>query len=135
MAECRGERHRNAEAEGDAEVGLRDGEEAFGERVARGEEHSGEGQQPSQRIERQDEREGKQCQHDGQPQGLTFTHLAAGERAVLCALHMLVDVAVGIVVNRASGGAHQHRAEGEDDEDEPRGMSVACDPHCPQRGP
>ena len=135
IAELRGKRHRDAEAEGDAEIGLRDNEEALGERVAGGKKYGGKGQQPGQRVERQDQQKGGKRQPGGQPQRFALADLAAGERALPGAFDMLVDVAVGIVVDGASGGAHQRRAERKDQHDMPGRVPLARDPQSPQRRP
>jgi hypothetical protein len=50
LAEVRGIGHRDAEAEGDAEVGLRNGEEALGEGIAGGEEERRHRQPDDQRF-------------------------------------------------------------------------------------
>ena len=119
---CR-EAHGDAEAESDAEISLRDGEKALGEGVAGSQKQSGKGQQNGQFVEAHDEQKCADGERREQDQRFFLAHQSGGHGAVFCAFHMGVEIAVGIVVDDATGRAHQHRAEHKNPQDDPVGLS------------
>lgn len=131
----RGIRHRNAEAERNAQVGLRNRKEALEERIRAGNQHRRHRQPLGQRVERQDQREGDERQHGGHGQRLPGRDQAGGQRPFPGALDVLVEVAVGPVVDRAAGRAHQDGADHEDRHQRRRRVPIRRHPHGPQRRP
>ncbi|ABA49897.1 hypothetical protein BURPS1710b_3360 [Burkholderia pseudomallei 1710b] len=129
------ERHRNPEAERDAEIRLRNREEALHERVGRRDEHRDDGQLLRQPVERQDQQKRHEREADRDRDRLPCADLARRERPLGGALHVAVEIAIGVIVDRAAGRAHQQRAEREDHDERRRRMAVGRDPQRIERRP
>ena len=127
--------HRDAEAEGDAQIGLRNGEEAFGEGIAGGEEDSRQREPDDERhAERQHEPEGQQAEGANSH---SFPRSSPCRRSAGApgALDVFVEIAVGVVVDDAAGRAHQHGAHDEDPDHDPVRPAQRRQPQGPQRRP
>ncbi|KAG0163542.1 hypothetical protein DFQ30_011394 [Apophysomyces sp. BC1015] len=112
-----GEAHWNTEAERNPEVRLRNRKKALHERIRARHEQRRERQPLRQRIQRQDQQEGHQRERSRHGKRLPR------DRAILRTLHVLVDIAVRIVVDCASGRTHQHGANRKDRNDMDRRMA------------
>ena len=62
-------------------------------------------------------------------------HPAGGQRPFLGAFDVLVEIAIGVVVDHATGRAHQHGAEQEHQQHRPFRPAVGRQPQRPQRRP
>ncbi len=131
----RRERHRDAEAEGDAEDGLRHREEALAERIDDRDGERDDAPGDGRCVGRQDERERGQGEHRAEQQGLAHADRAARHRARRGPLHVLVEVAVGDVVDGAAGAAHEEGAQHEDDDEMPAGEATGREPERGERRP
>jgi hypothetical protein len=131
----RRERHRDRPAERAAQVYLWKIGVALDERIGRGEEGADERQLDGQLVGQQHEQEGKRCERDENADRFCRRHLAGRDGAVLGAPDLDIEFAVGVVVDRASGRAHQEHAEGKDDQAAPRRKIAGCQPQCPPGRP
>ena len=77
----------------------------------------------------------EQRQDDEDDDGFPRMQYAAGERTVARALDVSVEIAVGPVVDRATGRAHQQRAEHEREHHVVARPPTGRDEQRPQRGP
>jgi hypothetical protein len=130
-----GKRHRNPEAEGDAEIGLRNREETLEVGIGAGDDHGRHRQLFGQRVERQDQAERGDGQQGGNRQRFLAADAAAGDGTLRGALDVLVEVLVGIVVHGAACRAHQQRAEREDRDQHPVRLAAGSQPQRAQRRP
>jgi hypothetical protein len=113
----RGESHRHRPRERDAQIELRDWEEALHERIGDHEPRADERHQLREAIQRHRESEGDQPQSRAQRQRFHRIDLARDQRAVARACDVAVEVAIREIVHRAAGRARQDDAEDEHDED------------------
>ena len=127
--------HRNAEAEGDAEIGLGQREKPLGKGVARRQECRHSRQRPGQAIHRQHQHQRHQRQGHKQPHRLIRADQACGQRPVASSLDMTIEIAVGPVVDRTARRSHQQRTDAECDEFVERRGAVGSDEKRPERGP
>ena len=74
----------------------------------------------------------QRSEHD---QRLARRHPARGDRPPGGALHLRIELAVGVVVDRATGRAHREHAEGEDDQRLPRREIAGRQPQRPPGRP
>jgi hypothetical protein len=81
--------------------------------IAGGQEQGDDGQLQHQTVERQDQQKRHQRQPACQQQGLTRRYLARCQGAVAGAFHVRIEFTVGIVVDDATGRAHQHHPRNE----------------------
>ena len=132
----RGVGHRNAEAESDPQIRLRNGKKTLGQRIGRREEQGDKRQSDHfQILQWQDQAESAQGKETKQRQRLFFRHLASGQRPVFRSRHMRIDMPVGEVIDHATGGAHQYGAEHEDPHHPPVRLPIRREPQGPQRRP
>ncbi len=106
----RGERHRNAEAEGHAQHRLRHGHIPLGigidQRQHQAQHRPGDGGD----VGREHQQEGHESEHGAHAQRFFHAHAPAGHRALRGALDVFVELAVGHVVDAAAGAAHEDGA-------------------------
>src|SRR2546423_899707 len=103
-------RHRDAEAECNPEIGLRQRQKAFGERVAHRDREADKRQQDGKPVERKHQAECGEREDGAEGERLGRTDLAGGERSRSGAFDVRIEIAVRIIVDRAAGGAHHDRA-------------------------
>ena len=115
IGQC-GKAHRDTETEGNAQIGLGNGEETLEERVAARQHGRHHGQPPDQRPEGKDQGKCQQAEHHEDGHGLPGRNGLAGQRPVDGASHFAVEVAVGEVVDGAAGRTHQHGAQTESEQ-------------------
>jgi hypothetical protein len=114
---------------------LRHCEEALGEGVACREKQPKHGQLNDEAVQGQYEQERAKAQSRRQQQCFLRAHRADSQRPVFCALDMGIKVAVGIIIDNATGGAHQHRAQHEYHQDMWAWHSFGSQPQAPKRWP
>ena len=68
-------------------------------------------------VRREHEQERAEREHRGDNERLPRRDLAGGERPLRRALDVRIEMTIGPVVDRAAGGAHEHRAHHEDDDE------------------
>ncbi len=88
-----------------------------------------------QPVGEQHQHEGEHQQHGEHEQRLAWRHASAGERASGRARHLRIELAVGIVVDRAARCAHREHAQGEDDQQLPRREIAGGQPQRPPGRP
>jgi hypothetical protein len=131
----RTERHRDAEAEGDAEDALRHREEALAERIDERHREGDDAPHHRREVGRENERERAERERGAQRERLGNAHRAARHRPLRGALDVAIELAVGDVVGGAAGAAHQQGADDEDDEQVHTGEAARRDPQRRQRRP
>ena len=92
-------------------------------------------QQDRRPVERQHQKQRAEGQRGGDDERFPRRDLAARQRAIGGALDVRVEIAIGVVVDRAAGRAHQQRAEHEDADDDPRRRPERGEPQRGQRRP
>ena len=130
-----GKSHGYAEAEGDAEIGLGYGKKTLGEGITCRQEQRQHRKLQCQAVQGQYQQERYQAQSGGQQQRFLRSHLAGCHRAVFGALDMRIEIAVGIIIDDTSGGAHQYGAEQEYHQNVHVRETASCQPQAPQGGP
>ena len=133
--EHRRETHRNAEAEGDAKISLRYCQKTFGERVTDGQQQGDHRQAPHHVVELDDQQKCTNGKYGCQQQCLLAAHPARGQGPLGRALDVTIKVDVDVVVDDASGRAHEQRAERENPDQPPSGSTASRDPERPQGRP
>ncbi len=109
---------------------------ALHERVDEGQCHAAKGQPEREAVgEENDHQEGDQAEPEEQGNGLTGQDAAGCQGALPCAFHMAVEVAVGVVVDDASRGAHEENAEGKDHQVCQAWNAFSREPEGPPGGP
>ena len=86
-------------------------------------------------VQRQDQQKCAQAQARRQQQRFLGAHRPRGQRTVFGALDMRIEIAVGIIVDDATGGAHQHRAHDEYRQHHHAGNPACGKPQPPQCRP
>ena len=128
-------RHRNTETKCHPEIRLRQGEKSLGVRVGQRQKQRHHREHPHQFIHLNDQHECRQRQQRSQHPGLFPAYLARSQRTVLRPLHMLVEVTIGVVIDDATGRAHQQRAKRKNPDHEPGRLASRGNPKRPQRRP
>jgi len=128
--------HRNTKAEGDAQIGLGNGEKALGEGIGGGQEGPHQGQLQHQNIfQGQDQDQGHQTEEDEQGQGFLFRHPARRQGPVFGAMDVPVEMPVGVVIDDTAGGAHEKGAQDENPHPPPVRLAQGRKPQGPEGGP
>ncbi len=122
VLELRVERHGYSPAESHAQIHLRHRQESLDEGVADRQEPADHRQQQRRAVQLQRQHQGRQRQHGEQHQGLERGDAPRRQRPIAGARHMRIEAAVGIVVDGAACGAHEHGSNHEDDENSRVGL-------------
>ena len=129
------ERHRNAPAEGDAEIDLRKIGVPFQVRVGRGQHRAGNAQQNGECVGQQHQSEGRQHHQQESRQRFAAVQRTARQRPLFGALDLRIQPAVGIVIDDAAGRARQPDADAEDQQQFQGRQSFGRQPQGPQGRP
>src|SRR5882757_589465 len=133
--ELRGERHRNSPPEGDPEIHLRYRQKTLDEWVTDRQSRAGDRIQQRETVQLQHQTERRERQRGEQHQRFQWGYPTSSQRPLLGALHVRVEAAVGVIVDGAARGTHEHRADHENDEQPRVGLAAAGDPQGPQCWP
>ena len=109
--------------------------EALGERIEGGDGDREQGQYLGVAIQLQHQRQRQRQQQREGAERLPHRQFAAGQRAVAGARNLRVNVAVGVVVDDATGGAHDEGAGDEYRDDDRIRPPVRRQPQRPQGRP
>jgi hypothetical protein len=135
MLELRVERHGDSPTERQAQVHLRYRQKALDERVAHRQKPAEHREQQRGLVELKRQRQGGNRQAGEQHQSLERRYAPRGQGPILGSRHMRIEAAVGVVIDGAAGGSHEHGSDDEDDEDVWIRFTAAGDPKRPQGRP
>ena len=120
LAELRGVGHGNTETEGHPQIGLGNGKETFGQGVGGGQKERRKREPDQQRFaQQQNQGKTRQTEQGKQGQGFPAAHLPRRQRPLPGAFDVLVEIAVGKIIDHAARRAHQQGPQGKHPDQHP----------------